>query len=394
VTEPLIYLDYNATTPVLPEVVDAMLPYLREHFGNPSSAHAPGRRAKEAVEAARAEVASLLECDPSEVVFTSGGTEASNLAIRGIAEARRGRRHVVTSVIEHPATESSCAWLQEHGWQVTRVGVDAGGGVRTEEIRAAVGADTALVAVMHANNETGVVQPIAEIANAAHAVGALVYCDAAQSTGKIPVRVDELGVDLLSLVGHKVYGPKGVGALFVRRGTPLVPFTRGAGHEQGLRPGTENVPAIVGLGVACRRAKDDLATEAVRVRQLRDRLWELLAAKVPGLQLNGRAEPRLPNTLNVRFPGALGSQLLAAAPEVAASTGSACHDGQEQASAVILTMGISSAEAVGSVRLTLGRQTTREEVDRAAESLARAWRVSRPLRADGALDALGWKVYP
>ena len=376
-TEPSIYLDYNATTPVLPEVVDAMLPYLREHFGNPSSAHALGRRAREAVEAARVDVASLLECDAGEIIFTSGGTEASNLAIRGVAEARSDRRHVVTSVIEHPATEKPCAWLQEQGLRVTRAGVDPGGRVRTEEVRAAAGSDTALITIMHANNETGVIQPIAEIADAAHAVGALLHCDAAQSTGKIPVRVNELNVDLLSLAGHKVYAPKGVGALFVREGTPLVPFMRGAGHERGLRPGTENVAAIVGLGTACRHAERDLETEAERVRQLRDRLWELLVADVPGIELNGYAQPCLPNTLNVRFPDALGSKVLAAAPEVAASTGSACHDGQEQASAVILAMGVSSAEAVGSVRLTLGRHTTLDAINKAAASLVRAWHASR-----------------
>jgi len=376
-TEPTIYLDYNATTPVLAEVVDAMLPYFREHFGNPSSAHALGRRAREAVEVSRAEVASLLECAPSEIVFTSGGTEASNLAIRGLVEARSDRRHVVTSAIEHPATEKPCAWLEEHGWRVSRAGVDSGGRVRIEEVRAAAGADTALVTIIHANGETGVVQPTAEIADVAHSVGALVHCDAAQSMGKIPVRVDELEVDLLSLAGHKLYAPKGVGALFVRHGTPLIPFARGGGHERGLRPGTENVAAIVGLGVACRRAKDDLGTEAERVRRLRDRLWELLTTHVPGIQLNGCAQPRLPNTLNVRFPDAVGSRLLAAAPEIAASTGSACHEGQEQASAVILAMGIPSAEAVGSVRLTLGRHTTLEEVDKAATSLARAWRACR-----------------
>jgi cysteine desulfurase len=377
-TEPMMYLDYNATTPVLAEVLDAMLPYFREHFGNPSSTHALGRRAREAVEVARAEVASLLECASSEIVFTSGGTEASNLAIRGIAEARSDRRHLVTSAIEHPGTEKPCAWLEEHGWRVSRAGVDSGGRVRIEEVRAAAGADTALVTILHANGETGVVQPTAEIADVAHSVGALVHCDAAQSMGKIPVRVDELKVDLLSLAGHKLYAPKGVGALFVRHGTPLAPFTRGAGHERGLRPGTENVAAIVGLGVACRRAEDDLGTESERVRELRDRLWELLAANVPGLQLNGCAQPRLPNTLNVRFPDRAGSRLLAAAPEVAASTGSACHEGQEQASAVILAMGIPSAVAVGSVRLTLGRHTTREEVEKAAASLARAWRSSGP----------------
>ena len=372
-----IYLDYNATTPVLPEVVDAMLPYLREHFGNPSSAHAFGRRAKEAVESARADVAALLECDAQEVFFTSGGTEANNLAIRGVAEARGDRRQIVTSTIEHPAVEKACAWLEEHGWRITRVGVDAAGRVSMADVQAAVGGEAALVTIMHANNETGVVQPIAEFAKIAHAAGALVHCDAAQSVGKIAVRVNELGVDLLSLVGHKVYAPKGVGALFVRQGTALLPFTRGAGHERGLRPGTENVAAIVGLGVACRRAMRDLDTEAARVRELRDRLWEQLAASVPGLQLNGHAAARLPNTLNVRFPGASGSELLAAAPEVAASTSSACHDGQDQASAVILAMGVSPSEALGSVRLTLGRDTTRDEVDRATDSLARAWRATK-----------------
>ena len=372
-----IYLDHNASTPVLPEVVDAMLPYLREHFGNPSSGHVFGQRARAAVESARSEVAALLACDASEVVFTSGGTEASNLAIRGVAEARDDRRHVVTSTIEHPATAEACAWLEEQGLSVTRANVDAGGRVRVDEVSAAVGAGTALVTVMHANSETGVVQPIGEIAQAAHAVGALVHCDAAQSVGKVAVRVNELGVDLLSLVGHKFYAPKGVGALFVRAGTPLAPFTRGAGHERGLRPGTENVAGIVGLGVASRCAKRDLDAEAARVQELRDRLWERLSAAVPGLQLNGHATPRLPNTLNVRFPGTSGVAVLAAAPEVAASTGSACHDGREQASAVILAMGIPLTEALGSVRLTLGRHTTRDDVDRAAEALARAWRSSQ-----------------
>jgi cysteine desulfurase len=372
-----IYLDYNATTPVLPEVVDAMLPYLREHFGNPSSGHALGRRAREAVESGRADVAALLGCDVGEIVFTSGGTEANNLAIRGVAEARPDRRHIVTSAIEHPATAGSCSWLEEHGWRVTRLGVDACGIVSVQEVQDAIGAETALVTIMHANNETGVVQPIAAIAGAAHAVGSLLHSDAAQSAGKIAVRVDDLGVDLLSLVAHKLYGPMGVGALFVRRGTPLAPFARGAGHEGGLRPGTENVAGIVGFGVACRQAKRDLEVEAARVRQLRDRLWEKLRAGVPGIQLNGHVANRLPNTLNVRFPNTMGPEILAAAPDVAASTGSACHDGEERASAVILAMGIPFSEALGSVRLTLGRQTTTEAVDRAAESLARAWRTSR-----------------
>ncbi len=369
-----VYLDYNATTPLLPEVVDAMLPYLRSEFGNPSSAHVYGQSARRAVETARAEVAALLGCHVDEIVFTSGATEATQLAIRGVTEDRTDRRHIVTSVIEHPATAEPCTWLQEHGWDVTRIGVDGGGRVHVDGVRSVVGEQTALVTVMHANNETGVLQPIGEIAEAAHAVGALVHCDAAQSVGKIAVRVNDLGIDLLSLVGHKFHAPKGVGALFVRRGTPLARVLRGGGHEGGRRPGTENVAGIVGLGVACRHARADLEIEGARVRALRDRLWRELQANVPGLQLNGHADPRLPNTLNVRFPGVVGSTLLLGAPDVAASTGAACHEGEERASAVILAMGVPTSEAVGSVRLTLGRFTTADDVARAAESLARSWR--------------------
>ena len=368
-----IYLDHNATTPLLPEVVDAMLPYLREHFGNPSSAHAYGRRAREAVTQARRQVARLIGCDEDEIVFTSGGTESNNLAIRGVAEARPERRRIVTTEIEHPATERPCAWLAAQGWTVTRVGVDAGGRVCVDEIRRSLAAGTALLTVMHANNETGVVQPIGELAPLAHDVGALVHTDAAQSVGKIPVQVRELGVDLLSIAGHKLYAPKGVGALYVRRGTPLAPFVLGAGHERGLRPGTENVASIVGLGVACATATRDLAKAAKRIGALRDQLWQRLTAAVPGLASNGHAELRLPNTLNVRFPRVSGSALLAGAPEVAASTGAACHDGAESASAAILAMGVSPADAVGSVRLSLGRETTEDDVVLASAALTRSW---------------------
>lgn len=373
----MIYLDYNATTPLLPEVVEAMQPYLADQFGNPSSSHPLGRAARAAVEKARAEVAALIRCREDELVFTSGGTESNNLAIRGLTEALPDRRHVVTSVVEHPAVVGPCAWLERHGWRVTRAEVDERGQVRAQEVAGAIGPDTALVTIMHANNETGVLQPIAEIAKAARHAGAVVHSDAAQSVGKVPVFVDDLGIDLLTIAGHKLYAPKGVGALYVRRGTPLVPFVLGAGHERGLRPGTENVAAIVGLGVACHRVRQDLETEAARVRLLRDRLWERLQAEVPGIRLNGHPADRLPNTLNVRFPGASGEELLAGATEVAASTGSACHDGQERASAVILAMGVALAEAVGSIRLTLGRHTTLAEVELAAQSLARAWRTSR-----------------
>ena len=371
-----VYLDHNATTPLLPEVVDAMLPYLRTHFGNPSSGHAYGREAKEAVERARAGVATLLDCDPSEIVFTSGGTESNNLAIRGVLEARPERRHVVTSAIEHPAVEAPCAWLEARGAAVTRVAVDADGRVSPAAVAGALRDDTALVTVMHANNETGVVQDVAAIAHAARERGALVHTDAAQSAGKVPVHVRPLAVDLLTVAGHKLYAPKGVGALYVRRGTPLRPFALGAGHERGLRPGTENVASIVGLGVASARAAHDLDVESARQRALRDELWERLRAAVPGLALNGHPAERLPNTLNVRFPGASGTAVLDGAPDVAASTGSACHSGHEEASSVVLAMGVDPVAALGSVRLTLGRGTTRDDVARAAAALAASWRTA------------------
>jgi len=375
-----IYLDYNATTPVLPEVVDAMLPYLREHFGNPSSSHVYGRGAQSAVDRARLQVAGLIGCDASEIIFTSGGTEANNLAIRGVTEAREDRRAVVTTVIEHPATAQPCAWLERHGWRVTRVGVDREGRARVEEARAAIDTATALVTVMHSNNETGVLQPVTELAVLARDRGAVMHTDAAQSVGKTPVNVRELGVDLLSIAGHKLYAPKGVGALYVRRGTPLRPFVLGAGHECGLRPGTENVAYIVGLGVACELASQGLDERAVRMKRLRDELWERLAAHVPGLGLNGDPVRRLPNTLSVRFPGASGNEVLAGATAVAASTGSACHAGHESAPGVIVAMGVAETEALGTVRLTLGRETTPGDVSSAADALIDSWRLARSSR--------------
>jgi len=369
-----IYLDHNATTPVMPGVVDAMLPYLREHFGNPSSEHVYGTRARDAVARARQQVAALLGCEDDEVIFTSGGTEANNLAIRGVTEARGDRRHVVTTVIEHPATARPCAWLERHEHAVTRIRVDEDGRARLEEARDAIDGNTALVTVMHSNNETGVLQPVAELTELAHASGTLLHTDAAQSLGKLPVRVRELGVDLLSIAGHKLYAPKGVGALYVKRGTPLVPFALGASHERGLRPGTENVASIVGLGAACEAVGRDLDAMVVRMRALRDSLWDRLAAAVHGIALNGHRDLRLPNTLNVRFPRASGNAVLAGAPEVAASTGSACHEGHDSASSVILAMGIAPQDALGSVRLTIGRSTTDLEIARAAEALVRSWR--------------------
>lgn len=369
-----IYLDFNATTPIAKEVVDAMLPFLREHFGNPSSGHVYGHRAKAAVERAREQVAALLSAEPDEIVFTSGGTEANNLAIRGVVLARPDRPEIVTSVIEHPATSQPCAFLEAHGTKVTRAGVDAQGIIRLEEATRALSTRTALLTVVHANNETGVLQPVRGLADAAHRVGAIVHTDAAQSVGKVPVDVRALGVDLLSIAGHKLYAPKGVGALYRKREKPLAPFVLGAGHERGLRPGTENVPHLVGLGAACELAARDLETRAARMRELRDRLLSALVAEIPDLVLNGHPEHRLPNTLNVRFPGASGTALLARAPEIAASTGAACHEGHESASSVILAMGVAPEEALGSVRLTLGATTTEADVDEAARALVRAHR--------------------
>jgi cysteine desulfurase len=372
-----IYLDHNATTPLLPEVVDAMLPYLRQHFGNPSSSHVYGWRAHAAIENARTQVASLLGCTTDELVFTSGGTEANNLAIRGVAEAALARRHIITSTIEHPATSAPCAWLGERGWRVDRIDVDGTGRLVVEKLRDRMLRETALVTVMHANNETGVLQPIAEIASIAHARGAIVHTDAAQSVGKVPVRVDVLGVDLLTVAGHKLNAPKGVGVLYIRRGTLVRPLALGAGHERGLRPGTENVASIVGLGVACELAATRLATKAHVLRTLRDRLWEKLRAAIPDLRSNGHDYDRLPNTLNVGFPGVSGSAVLGVTPEVAASTGSACLAGAELASSVLLARGIAPADALGAVRLSLGVTTTEADVDAAACALVRGFQRAR-----------------
>ena len=368
-----IYLDYNATTPLLPEVVDAMLPYLHEHFGNPSSRHIYGRRTHDAIERARSDVAALINSHADEIIFTSGGTEANNLAIRG-ANLGTSRRRIVTSAIEHPAVARPVSWLERQGWDIVRVGVDAGGRAHVYELDTAITSATAIVTIMHSNNETGVFQPIQEAVRFARRAGASVHTDAAQSVGKVPIDVRAMDVDMLSIAGHKLYGPKGVGALYLRRGTVLEALTLGAGHERGLRPGTENVASIVGLGAACAMAQHDLDEQGARVRALRDRLWEQLAQAIPQLALNGHADNRLPNTLNVRFPKISGEALLAVTPQIAASTGSACHDGDESASAVLLAMGIPAKAALGSIRLTLGRATTGSEIDRASTALASAWR--------------------
>lgn len=362
-----IYLDYNATTPIAPQVLEAMLPYLREHFGNPSSAHAYGAAARKGVEEARRALADLLNADPDALVFTGSGTESNNLAIEGVARGSRGgRTHLVTSSVEHPAVREVFSWLAGQGFRTSILPVDGHGRVRPEDLEREVGPETLLVSVMHANNEVGTLQPINELAEIAHRHGALMHTDAAQSVGKVPVDVQALGVDLLTVAGHKVYAPKGVGALFVRPGVALSPVLHGAGHERGVRPGTEAVAQIVALGAAARLASEGHAEEAVRQRTLRDRLEEGLRREVgeEAVRRNGHADQRLPNTLSVSFRGVRADALLARiADRVAASAGSACHARDIRLSPVLQAMGVDPEWGMGTIRLSMGRYTTADEVD-------------------------------
>jgi len=370
-----IYLDHNATTPVAPEVFAAMAPWLQEHFGNPSSSHAHGRRAARAVAYAREQVAGLIGAQPQEIVFTGCATEANNLALLGVARGSGpSKRHLVISSIEHPAVAAPAAALRDQGWEVTVVPVDVYGRSSAAAIKQALRLDTVLVSVMHANNEVGTLQPIEEIAAITQGRGILLHTDAAQSVGKLPVSVDGLGVDLLTIAGHKFSAPKGIGALYVRTGTPIRPILHGADQEHALRPGTENVALIVALGAAASLAAVELPGLSDRLRALRDRLHEHVVAGVPGLQLNGHPEFRLPNTLHVSFPGVSGRALLAeAADAVAASVGSACHSEHDAVSGVLAAMGIGASRASGAVRLSVGRTTRAEDVDRAAAALVAAW---------------------
>jgi cysteine desulfurase len=364
-----IYLDFNASTPVAPEVAAAMRPLLETHYGNPSSAHWPGRAARAAVDAARTQVAALLACRPEEIVFTSGGSEANNLAIKGAFFAARGRaNHIVTSQIEHPATIEPCRFLERLGAEVTYLPVDRAGRIDPDDVRRAITDRTVLVTIMHANNEVGTIQPIAEIARIARDRGVLMHTDAAQSVGKIPTQVDDLGVDLLSLAGHKLYAPKGVGALYVRRGVVLEPLIHGAGHEGGRRAGTESALLATGLGAAAALA---MATDRNHeIRPLRDRLWaELRTIFGEHLALNGHPTLRLPNTLNVSFVGRSGSHILARLDGVAASTGAACHAGRIELSPVLAAMAVPSQVGMGAIRFSLGRTTTDGEIDDVIERL-------------------------
>ncbi len=376
-----IYLDYNATTPIAPQVRDAMLPFVEQHFGNPSSSHAYGQTTAAAVQSAREQVAALLACEPGEVVFTGGGSESDNMALVGRVWASGiTQPHIITSVVEHPAILTTCRFLERQGATVTYLPVDSAGQVDPDAVRHALTTHTVVVSIMHANNETGTLQPIAAIGTICRDAGVPFHTDASQSVGKVSTQVDTLGVDLLTIAGHKLYAPKGIGALYIRSGIEVEPLIHGAGHESGRRAGTENVSHIVALGAAAELARSSLAAEEPRQRQLRDRLQALLEQDPGKVTLSGHPAERLPNTLNIRFSGIDGNQLLDATPEVAASTGSACHAGLSEPSPVLIAMGVNPVDAIGAVRLSLGRPTTGADIERAAKELAAA---TRRLRASG-----------
>jgi cysteine desulfurase len=372
-TDRFIYLDYNATTPTDPRVAEAMQPYLTSFYGNPSSSHRAGREARDSVDRARSQVASCLGCRPDEIVFTSGGSESNNMAIRGVVAARGGG-HVITSAVEHPAVLEVVLALEMEGRiSLSVVGVDGRGRVDPDEIAAAIRPDTVLITIMLANNEVGTVQPVREVATVCRERGVACHTDAAQAVGKVPVDVDELGVDLLTVAGHKLYAPKGIGALFVRRGTLIEPLIRGAGHEMGLRAGTENILEEVGLGVACELVRDGLADELPRLHALRHRLELRLRDGVPDLVVHGDPQRRLPNTLSVALPGVNASRLVSdLGDEVAASLGAACHADLVKVSHVLHAMGVNAATARSTIRLSVGRFTTEDEVDEAAARILAA----------------------
>ena len=358
-----IYLDYNASTPIAPEAVEAMRPFLTKHYGNPSSNHWAGSPAKDAVEKARRQVASLLGCDPAEIVFTSGGSEANNHALKGVFFANRGKgNHIITSAVEHPAILNPCHFLEKFGAQTTVLPVDRFGRVDADEVRRSIRPNTILITVMHANNEVGTIQPIPEISQIAREAGIVFHTDAAQSIGKIPCAIDKLGVDLLSVAGHKLYAPKGIGALYIKKGTQIEPLMHGAGHEQGRRAGTENVLLAVALGTACSLAQR--WTGMPKVQALRDLFWDNLQEIFgDSISLNGHPIERLPNTVNVNFIGRTGADILARLPEVAASTGAACHSGSVMLSPVLAAMGVPTKEGMGAIRFSLGRATTWEDLE-------------------------------
>ena len=370
-----IYLDYNSTTPVDRAVLEAMLPYFADSFGNASSIHSAGQRGRAAVDAARESVAALIGAKPAEIVFTSGGTEADNLALFGsVAASNQTRKHIITTAIEHHAVLNAAQALEKQGVEVTFVPVGASGIVDPEDIRRALRPETILISVMHANNEIGTIQPIEEIGRIAAEADVYFHSDAVQSAGKLPLDVNRLGVDFLSLSAHKIYGPKGVGALYVRAGTPLEPQFYGGHHERDQRPGTENVPGIVGLGNAAELANENLTGDVLQLAILRDRLERALVGSLPSVRINGDAKWRIPNTTNLAFAGASGESLVIALDlqGVACSTGAACSSGAVEPSHVLLAIGLSPDDARSSLRFSLGRTTTSDEIESAIEIIPAA----------------------
>lgn len=375
-----IYLDYNATTPIDPKVGEKIIHYLKSDFGNPSSTHFYGKKAKEAIETARSQVAKLINAEPEEIIFTSGGTEASNQAILGTLIQQiagfwntlfRKQGHMIISAIEHPATTKAAAFATKLGFSISIARVDGKGVVNPDEVKKLIRKDTRLISIMHSNNEVGTLQPIGEISSIANNTGITFHTDAAQSTGKVPIDVKKLGVDFLTIAGHKLYAPKGVGVLYARIGSPLQSWLHGADHEKGKRAGTENVPYIAGLGVASELCQQNIDSEPFRLQSLRNRLWNHLKNELGDkISLNGHPEKRLPNTLNISISGCKGWEILEKTPDVAASTGSACHEGKVNHSQVLCAMGASKDSMEGALRLTVGRFSTEEEMDKAAYLLS------------------------
>ncbi len=365
-----VYLDYNATTPIAKEVADAMLPFLYTDFGNPSSAHSFGVKAKLAVEKARSQVAGLIGCNAEEIVFTSGGTESNNYAIKGVASANRARgKHIITSAIEHPAVLEVCKYLEKNGFDISIIPVDEHGTIKIDKLKAAIRYDTILISVMHANNEVGTIQPIKEIAEIAKLHNIVLHTDAAQSLGKVAVNVNEMGVDLLSIAGHKLYAPKGIGALYIRKGVTLEKLIHGANHEQNLRAGTENVLEIAGLGQAAKIAKINLQANIAHYSETRDYLQKLLTEAFPSTKINGNSKNRLPNTLSISFKKIEANTLIGKLKNVAASAGAACHTENISVSTVLKAMNIPIDFAMGTIRLSTGRETTIKDIEFAAQEI-------------------------